>query len=276
LACVISEAAVWSVLGQRGLDDYYHQRVEAAGTVPTLSNTGYSGCFHDTTKVLSVVGEMHREVTQRCRAAIDNVVGSVLLIVSRMMVQDPARRPDARTVYDDLTKAIELATPTTVPLVRDTTKRPPAPNKHTRRSVPANMSPSLTSGLGVTMDASSRPFPNEAHRHQSDNLPERRTTINGRPSPRPTSGMWSSEQDETLRSEPYSPAADTLHEWQRTALAPIHSHVPQPTTPVSRAAHPSVSITQALEHVRLKQFRLPTTLSGEEWLNRLHGRDQVF
>ena len=276
LACVISEAAVWSVLGQRGLDEYHRQRVKATDAIPTLRNSGYSGCFHDTTEVLSVVGEMHKQVNERCRAAIDNVVSSVLLIVRGMMKQDPASRPDARTVYDNLTQAIDLATPSVHPPFDDRITQPAATDQYNRYSVPVNPSPSMTNGLGVTMNAGSRPLSSDAHGYQPGRPPERRTTISGDRSPRPNSGASSIRHGRTPRHEPYSPTADTIHEWQRTPLAPIRSYGSQPNASVSQKARPSASITQVLEHIWKKKHHLPTTLQGEQWLGRLDGRDQVM
>lgn len=275
MACVISEAAVWSVLGRRGLIDYHRQRVEAADAIPALRNTGYSGCFHDTTKVLSVVGETHREVTQRCRAAIDNIVGSVLLIVSGMMMQDPARRPDAWTVYDGLTQAIDLATPTAPPPAHDTDSRPPTPNNYARHSVPVNLSPSMTNGLGFTMNAVARPLVSDTRGYQPDRFPERRTTISGDRSPRSDSGASSTRQGRTPRRDAYSPALDTTHEMHWTPLSPTNSTVPQANVPFGRTARPSASVTRVLNYITRKKLDKSTVLQGEEWLNKLHGRDQV-
>ena len=273
---MISEAAVWSVFGHRGLDDYHYRRVEAADAIPTLRNTGYSGCFHDTTKVLSAVGDMHKEVNYRCRANIDNVVGSVLLIVSGMMMQDPNKRPDAGTVYDGLTRAIDLATPPAQSPIHDTPTRPHASNKYTRHSVPANLSPSMTNGLGFTVSADSRPVPSDVHGHHPDRVPERRTTISGDRSPRPTSGASMTTQKVIPRRDTHSPAPNTTHETYWSPLSPINSAVPQPNAPVHQETRPSASIAQVLEHIRKKKAHIYTTLPGEEWLNRLHGRDQVL
>jgi len=155
----MSEAAVWSVFGQRGLDDYHIRRVKATVAIPAFENTGYRGCFHDTTKVSAVVEQMHAEVYQGRRENIDNIVPHILASIKGMMAQDPVERPSAWAVYDNLEQAIDTATP--------------------------------------------------------------------------------------------------------------------PGALVNRTSHPSASVGRVLNYLRRKKEYPNTVLQGQEWLNRLHGRDQV-
>jgi hypothetical protein len=272
LACVISEAAVWTVFGPRGLVDYHRRRVEATNAISTLRNTGYSGCFHDTTKVLAVVEEMHREATQCRRANIDNIVGPFLTTVGAMMMQDPLQRPDAWKVYTDLGRAIDLATPR----VHDPPTESPAANHHTRHSMPANITPNSANGLGLNLDESSMQSRSNIQRHESNPLPDRRSKFSGRPSPRSPSGASTTTHEETMNHHNRGLAPDTTHAWQRTPLPPIHSPVPQSDRSVGHTARPSASIPEVLEYIRKKKLVKSTTLPGEEWLKRLYGRDQVL
>jgi len=273
LACVISEAAVWTVFGQKGLIDYHRRRVEATNNVPTLTNTGYSGCFHDTTKVLDVVDEMHTEVIHGRRAHIDSIVISVLLTVGGMMVQDPTKRPDAWKVYEDLTRAVKQATPR--PLASERTSDPYSPHTYSRHSMPVTSPPSHVAGLGLDINGLSLQPRSDTHGRQPYHSPSRRSTVNGRPSPLQLSGASSTGKGKSPRHDPYSPAPGTTHGPQWTPLAPIPSSVVQPSTPVGPAARPSASVTRVLNYITRKKLDRNTILRGEEWLNKLHGRDQV-
>jgi len=275
LACVISEAAVWTVFGQKGLDRYHRLRVEATNDEPTLRNTGYSGCFHNTRSVLSAVDQIHKEATQSRRANIDNIVGSVLVTVGGMMMQDPARRPDAWRVYEDLKRAIELATPTVHAVPTQPPVQPPAQDHHIRHSMPVNFSPTLTNGVGLGVDPLSLQSPSVIQ-GQSHHLLERRSTINGLPSHPPPSGATSSGKGKAPMRSPYSPASRTTHGPQRTPLPPLPSPIPEYRTPFSSSTRPKASIMEVLEYIPKKKTWPHTILPGEESLKRLGGRDQVF
>jgi hypothetical protein len=228
---VISEAAVWSVLGHRGLTDYRHRREKETAAISALGNTGYSGCFHDTTKVLAAVEEMHKEIIHRRRAYIDNIVNQVLLTVGAMMAQDPFERPHAWKVHEYLTNAVHLATP------------------------PAMQPP--------------------ATRIQPTSLLDRSSTFSGPTYPRPLSGASSIGQEEISRRSSRGLTPSTTQGPQQILPIAINSLVPQASTPVNRTAHPSTSIAKVLSYISKKKVHPDTTLPGEEWLKRLHGRDQV-
>jgi len=258
----MSEAAVWSVLGRRGLIDYHRQRVKAVVDIPALRNTGYSGCFHDTTKVLSVVEETHREVIHRRRATIDNIVGSVLLTVSGMMMQDPTRRPDAWKVYDDLARAVDLAKPPvfqpiTPPPTRISNTQPLPQYNYVRSSMPVMpvMSSPDQTGLGLNIDELSL---------------QSRIDIQGRQAnhslPLSLSVPSSIEKGKARMGDPWTPPP------------PVPSPVPQYGKSVGLSARPKLPITQVLEYIRQKKMysRAVLVLPGEEWLKTLGGRDQVF
>jgi len=222
---------------------------------------------------------MHTDVIYRRRANIDSIVMSVLLTVGGMMNEDPKKRPDAWKVYEDLTRAVDQAIPPTPgpitrPAPHDEITRPPAQGNYRPHSMPVNSSPNQTVGLNISgLSLQSR---RDTHGGPAYHPPSRRSTVNGHPSPASLSGASSIGKGKAPRRYAHSPPADTIHEWQRTPLAPLRSPIPQPHAPAGQKARPSASIAQVLEHIRKKKDHLPTTLPGEEWLNRLHGRDQVL
>ncbi|KAI1577344.1 SPS1 Serine threonine protein kinase [Pyrenophora tritici-repentis] len=110
LACVLSEAATWSVFGAKGWIDYHDKRKTATSAVPSIRNTAYSGCFHDGTKVLPVVRTQHREVIHKRRINIDGIMPEVIHTIEKMMGHKDYR-PTALAVYEHITEALDLARP---------------------------------------------------------------------------------------------------------------------------------------------------------------------
>lgn len=272
---MISEAAVWSVFGQRGLIDYRKRRVEATIAIPALRNTRYSGCFHDTEKVLAVVEQTHKEVVERRGEYI-----SVLLTVTGMMAQDPSKRPDAWRVYDDLSRALDLAIlPAPGPILQlpidVPDRRPLAQGNYTPRSTAVTLPPNQKARLDLDINALSLQSDSDIYGYQPYYSPSRRSTVNGNLSFVQPSGASSTGKGKSPRHNPYSPAPGTTHGPQWTPLAPISSPVPQPGTPIVRAARPSASVTRVLDYITMKKMNRNPILRGEEWLNKLHGRDQV-
>ncbi|CAN9103286.1 unnamed protein product [Alternaria alternata] len=264
LACVISEAAVWSVFGYNGLIDYYKRRVEATADISSLAETGYSGCFHDTTKVLDVVEAVHKEVSYSRRTNIDNIVSHVVHIVGGMMVQDPSRRPDALKVYDDLTRAVQLGTRPTV-------------NADIRNSMPPEMPPGLTLGLGL-LASDTPPIRSsyESPGHPMRRL-DRHATTSTNTRTRPFSGSFVTEEEEILRRNLDVVAPHTTHVPHGTLTSVKNSPFQHNSAPVGRTDLPIASVEEALDYIRRKKADSRTLpLRGQEWLKRLHGRDQIF
>ncbi|CAI6340153.1 unnamed protein product [Periconia digitata] len=112
MGCVFSEAVVWSVLGPEGLNRYRTERTKATNEISKLCNSAYSGCFHDTKKVLHIVHEMHTQASIGCRRG-DNVVAGIINVVESML-QD-SQRPSAAEAYeyceDILTVAKSMSRP---------------------------------------------------------------------------------------------------------------------------------------------------------------------
>jgi hypothetical protein len=97
LGCVLSEAAVWSVLGKGGLAEYRIQRKLATDQLPGLSSTADSGCFHDGEKVLDAVFDMHHRV-RNDRRQNDTIIVGMLSIIEDML-DDVSSRPNGHRVY---------------------------------------------------------------------------------------------------------------------------------------------------------------------------------
>ncbi|KAF1953576.1 hypothetical protein CC80DRAFT_141675 [Byssothecium circinans] len=105
LGCVFSEAAVWSVLGKKGLKEYRSERVTA--TVPRLKSTAYEGCFHDGDRVLHTVLDMHNRIRES-RRRNDNVVHEAVTIIEDMLEEAHAR-PDAKHICERFSKILRNA-----------------------------------------------------------------------------------------------------------------------------------------------------------------------
>jgi len=289
LACVISEAAVWSVFGPTELADYRERRVEATAAIPSLKNTGYSGCFHDTTRVLPVVEQMHTEVFRGRRGVIDPIVHSILASVKGMMVQDPAGRTDAGSVHGALTRALDVARSAS----HIVTTQSPTTTMRTRTSLPNGPLPGLPNGLGLPGHLLEST--NDSQEHQPSPRPQRRVTIsdsphglrsssilentpNGtrrrKPHLRLSSGTGSLREEETWTHSPQTMTPNSARWSQQIPMSGIRP-VPQPSTPSIRSALPEASVAEVLEYIRRKKLHSGTTLAGEGWLGRLHGRDQV-
>ncbi|KAF7682277.1 hypothetical protein GT037_001253 [Alternaria burnsii] len=263
LACVISEAAVWSVFGYSGLIEYNERRIKATANIPSLAETGYSGCFHDTTKVLDVVVAMHKEVCNSRRTNIDNIVSHVVHIVDGMMVQDPSRRPDALRVYEDLTRAVELETLLTGPA-------------YPQYPLPVQLTPDRPVGLGVTTGTPSIRLSYESPGHPMHRALDRRAAISTNPRARSHSGVLSTEE-EISRPSAHLAAYDAAHGPQLTRISGINSPVPHSSAPLGRTDLPVASVNEVLGYIRRKKADSRTPpLPGQEWLKRLHGRDQIF
>ncbi|RYN69915.1 hypothetical protein AA0119_g5904 [Alternaria tenuissima] len=264
LACVISEAAVWSVFGYNGLIDYNERRIKATADIPSLAQTGYSGCFHDTTKVLDVVKDVHKEACHARRTNIDNIVSRVVLIVGGMMAQDPSRRPDALRVYEDLTRAIEL-------------EAPPTATTNARYSMPVQLPPDLPVGLGLVTTGTPPIQSSYESPGRSTYRPDRRATISTNPGARPFSTALSIEEEDISRQSLHVMARHTIDVPQQTPVSGINSSFQHSSAPVGQRDLPVASVDKALNYIRMKKADARTPpLQGQEWLKRLHGRDQIF
>jgi len=298
LACIISEAAVWSVFGQRGLEEYRQRRSDATAAISTLKNTGYAGCFHDTTKVLAVVEDMHKEVIYRRRADVDSIVIPVLLTVGGMMNEDPTKRPDAWKVYDDLTRAIDQAT---LPAFSPTTQlsKASAYPQHVMHSdsvqssgnVPnseidtlGDSSPGSSDTLKLDIGVSSSRSFSSSQAYAIRPIPHRRVRTNAEL----FYGSWVTgendslfygssalEGDDTPRQSRYGLAHRSGPRLGQNLMYGDMGPIPRSSAPLGPKALPVASIAEVLQHITKTKLNINTTLEGEEWLRRLHGRDQV-
>ncbi|KAF2263815.1 kinase-like protein [Lojkania enalia] len=104
LGAVFSEAAIWSVRGMEGLEDYRHGRREATEKNEGLVNAGYEACFHNGETVLDIVAEMHADAYKRCRRD-DHLLKDMASLVEYMLWE----RPTALAVYKHCCRTIKTA-----------------------------------------------------------------------------------------------------------------------------------------------------------------------
>ncbi|CAH0025734.1 unnamed protein product [Clonostachys rhizophaga] len=57
IGCIIFEAAVWLVCGERGRQDFRRKRLEEISRLTTLKNLGYGDCFHNRSVALECIAE---------------------------------------------------------------------------------------------------------------------------------------------------------------------------------------------------------------------------
>ena len=105
--CVLSEAIVWSVLGQGGLDEYSKLRCEETRKSKELVDHGYTGCFHDGNTVLGAVHKMHMQARRGCRR--DDHIISEMIGLAELSLDEVSARPKAHTIYKRARNAIQVA-----------------------------------------------------------------------------------------------------------------------------------------------------------------------
>ena len=129
--CVLSEAIVWSVLGQGGLDEYLKLRCEETRKSKELVDHGYTGCFHDGNTVLGAVHKMHMQARRGCRR--DDHIISGMIGLAELSLDEVSARPKAHTIYKRARNAIQVACELYYQM-----EFPPSPDLQTRSPVPHN------------------------------------------------------------------------------------------------------------------------------------------
>lgn len=117
MGCILSEVATWLVLGAPGLATYLEKRRTQIRAFKTFDGSGYSDCFHDGSKALSVVNEMHKDIISRKRS-VDSITTEILGIVEQsMLARNPDERSKASVLMEDFQRVIDgnsiIALPTT-------------------------------------------------------------------------------------------------------------------------------------------------------------------
>ncbi|KAI2476234.1 SPS1 Serine-threonine protein kinase [Pyrenophora tritici-repentis] len=237
LACMLSEAATWSVFGAKGWIDYHDKRKTATSAVPSIRNTAYSGCFHDGTKVLPVVRTQHREVIHKRRINIDGIMPEVIHTIEKMMGHKDYR-PTALAVYEHITEALDLA-------------RPLEPTAVTQSPAQRSPPPVLPhEGLGLRIGQIPMQSPTHHFPSPSNIIEEKRKTSNYVPrTPGSASRVMSYRYD--------SPSASPMVAKEGSDL-------------------PYANIDGVLEWISKKKSSSAVRLKDQDWLHRLHGRDQIF
>ena len=106
LGCIFSEAAIWAVKDNTGLQEYRDHRCEAVKEIQGLSPTDV---FHDTKKVLPVVEEEH-ESLRSIFGNSDFITGNVLdWMIARMLKANPVFRAKADELVDEGERALKKA-----------------------------------------------------------------------------------------------------------------------------------------------------------------------
>ncbi|KAI1417321.1 kinase-like domain-containing protein [Hypoxylon sp. FL1857] len=86
--CVFSEAAVWAVCGQPGLQDYLDRRLQENGVIDSMVQSGFAGCFHNGNEVLNAVALMHTHILSSKRHW-DTITPEVIRLIHESMLLEP-------------------------------------------------------------------------------------------------------------------------------------------------------------------------------------------
>lgn len=98
LGCVFSEAAVWAVCGQPGLQDYVKRRFEETRRIDSMRRSGFEGCFHNGIEPLDAVTLMHNQILKSRRHWDTITPGIIGLIRDSMLLEHMSGRKSARNL----------------------------------------------------------------------------------------------------------------------------------------------------------------------------------
>ncbi|KAI9709970.1 MAG: hypothetical protein M1820_003048 [Bogoriella megaspora] len=93
LACILSEAAEWTIRHYPGVLEYRQRRRQEHSIIPDFQDPG---CFHDGQDVLESVLETHKEIKED-KACSDIVTGRLVDLINEMLLR-AKERPDAHNV----------------------------------------------------------------------------------------------------------------------------------------------------------------------------------
>ncbi|KAK3942690.1 hypothetical protein QBC46DRAFT_425116 [Diplogelasinospora grovesii] len=96
LGCIFFETAVWTVLGDRGRDRFFQERMQDTQQLPSLREAGYSACFHDGSKTLGALDRMLKLIKSNRRLCDDLTERIAELIFSHMLLSKPEERHRAK------------------------------------------------------------------------------------------------------------------------------------------------------------------------------------
>lgn len=96
LACIFSEAAVWTKQGWNGVQKYRDEREQETGTIADFTG---GDCFHDGEHKLQTVDRTHRMLERELESRPDYITGAIIhRLIADMHNEDPTMRPTSRIV----------------------------------------------------------------------------------------------------------------------------------------------------------------------------------
>lgn len=107
LGCILSEAAVWAVKGNAGLQRYRSARRSA---IRRIQGHGVIDCFHDEKELLPAVTEQHRDLSSDYDRD-DFITGPVISkMIKKMLRHQPSKRLTAEQLIDEAEETVSDAT----------------------------------------------------------------------------------------------------------------------------------------------------------------------
>ncbi|KAF2115660.1 hypothetical protein BDV96DRAFT_492255, partial [Lophiotrema nucula] len=270
LGCVYSEAAVWTVLGTKGLEDYRVLRTQETDNIPGLRRTAYSGCFHNGSETLGAVGTMHIRIREE-RRRHDLIIEPVLEIIEYMLEQE-AFRPNAAEIQRRIERAIQTARSRLRQGALEVNDQsfPEAFRISSELSSPRMLPELLPSGVGLGVDY----HPSRRHsRSISQMLVDAKSTDLERD--------WysyantASDIARSSRIHHTHQVNDDASQERFEGIEGGSSWDKDPQNIQDKA--PNLSIDELLQWIDDKKMRKPrSVLASAELLNRLDERDQIF
>ena len=99
LGCVFVEAALWTVCGERGREEFRKARESATSKIKDLQDAGYSACFHDGSRRLSAIDDTVKKFLGR-RRIFDDLTGPLTQVVlDHMLIPSGQGRSHAVSIF---------------------------------------------------------------------------------------------------------------------------------------------------------------------------------
>lgn len=99
LAAVLLEAAIWSVCGEKGRDEFLEARQAETRGMVVHCQQGYGSSFHDGIRALRAVGEMRTKILERKRVCDDVTEPITLFIIKDLLLPKEEKRLSAQMAF---------------------------------------------------------------------------------------------------------------------------------------------------------------------------------
>lgn len=135
MGALLSDVATWVAFGQKGREEYHHQRVEETNSIPGFRDSGYEGAFHNGADPLNCVRATHGRIRSNL-PPWDKITCRILDVIEDNMLTKN-NRLEAKCLFFKLNYEIDKARKE-----QTAQQTGPAPNPMANGSGPASSVPS--------------------------------------------------------------------------------------------------------------------------------------